>query len=160
MRRSPPTRRKSLVSAAAAAAAAEASLRDEKMLKASLRSKQHLEGPLRKYTNLLHGWQSRFFELDPDSGRLWYYLSAATRGQQAPRGALSVVGARVCSSPDHPFMFTVQSRAGDVYKLRANDAQDQEIWMTQLQLCSRRTSDCTSKTTSGLTQVKPGLNQD
>ncbi|KAJ0000571.1 hypothetical protein NQD34_012413 [Periophthalmus magnuspinnatus] len=105
------------------------------------RSRHRVEGPLRKYTNLLHGWQSRFFVLDPDSGQLWYYLSAATRGQQAPRGALCVEGAIVWSSPDHPFMFTVQSSAGEVYKLRARDAQEQELWMTQLQLCSRHNQE-------------------
>uniref|UniRef100_A0AAV2MFL3 Oxysterol-binding protein n=1 Tax=Knipowitschia caucasica TaxID=637954 RepID=A0AAV2MFL3_KNICA len=108
---------------------------------------QPLEGPLSKYTNPLRGWKKRFFVLEPDTGQLWYYLSAASRGQQAPRGALSVVGARVCSSPDHPFMFTVQSSSGDTYKLRAQDAQEQEVWMTQLQLCSRRLSD-SSKTLS------------
>uniref|UniRef100_A0A3B4TIH4 PH domain-containing protein n=1 Tax=Seriola dumerili TaxID=41447 RepID=A0A3B4TIH4_SERDU len=38
-------------------------------------------------------------------------------------------------------MFTFQSTTGDSYKLRALDAKEQELWMTQLQLCSRRHSD-------------------
>nr|XP_019946635.1 PREDICTED: oxysterol-binding protein-related protein 10-like isoform X1 [Paralichthys olivaceus] len=45
-------------------------------------------------------------------------------------------------------MFTIQATTGDFYKLRAPDAKQQELWMTQLQLCSRRHSDSSAKVMS------------
>ncbi|XP_039973268.1 oxysterol-binding protein-related protein 10-like [Xiphias gladius] len=112
------------------------------------RSKRHLEGVLRKYTNLLQGWQSRYFVLDPEVGQLQYYLNVLSKSQRPPRGSLPLLGAMVVSSDEFPFMFTFQSTTGDFYKLRALDAQEQDLWMTQLQLCSRRQSDSNVKTSN------------
>ncbi|XP_062254935.1 oxysterol-binding protein-related protein 10-like [Platichthys flesus] len=112
------------------------------------RSKRHLEGVLRKYTNLLHGWQSRYFVLDPDVGQLQYYLNELSKSQRPPRGCLPLLGAMVVSSNEFPYMFTIQATTGDFYKLRAPDAKQQELWMTQLQLCSRRHSDSSAKVMS------------
>ncbi|XP_032375235.1 oxysterol-binding protein-related protein 11 [Etheostoma spectabile] len=111
----------------------------------SARSKRHLEGVLKKYTNPLQGWQSRYFVLDPEVGQLQYYLNELSKSQRPPRGSLPLLGAMVVSSADFPYMFTIQSTTGDSYKLRALDAQEQELWMTQLQLCSRRPSDSSAK---------------
>jgi len=33
-----------------------------------------MEGQLSKFTNLMKGWQYRWFVLDPESGTLTYYL--------------------------------------------------------------------------------------
>ncbi|XP_047191098.1 oxysterol-binding protein-related protein 10-like isoform X2 [Scophthalmus maximus] len=107
--------------------------------------KRHLEGVLKKYTNLLQGWQSRYFVLDPEVGQLQYYLNELSKSKQPPRGSLPLLGATVISSNEFPFMFTVQSAIGDFYKLRALDARQQELWMTQLQLCSRRHSDSSAQ---------------
>ncbi|XP_031178674.1 oxysterol-binding protein-related protein 10-like [Sander lucioperca] len=111
----------------------------------SSRSKRHLEGVLKKYTNPLQGWQSRYFVLDPEVGQLQYYLNELSKSQRPPRGSLPLLGAMVVSSADFPYMFTIQSTTGDSYKLRALDAKEQELWMTQLQLCSRRHSDSSAK---------------
>jgi len=35
--------------------------------------RQPLEGQLYKYTNVMKGWQYRWFVLNPDVGRLEYY---------------------------------------------------------------------------------------
>ncbi|XP_071326423.1 oxysterol-binding protein-related protein 10-like [Trachinotus anak] len=112
------------------------------------RSKRRLEGVLKKYTNLLQGWQSRYFVLDPEVGQLQYYLNELSRSQRPPRGSLPLLGVMVVSSDEFPFMFTVQSTTGDSYKLRALDAKEQELWMTQLQLCSRRHSDSNAEVMS------------
>ncbi|XP_074539644.1 oxysterol-binding protein-related protein 10-like [Halichoeres trimaculatus] len=105
------------------------------------RGKRHLEGVLKKYTNLFKGWQSRYFVLDPDAGQLQYFLNEVSKNQRPPRGVLPLLGALVASSDESQYMFTIKSTGGDSYKLRALDAQQQELWMTQLQLCSRRHSD-------------------
>ena len=36
-------------------------------------SRQPLEGQLYKYTNVMKGWQYRWFVLEPNKGRLDYY---------------------------------------------------------------------------------------
>ena len=36
--------------------------------------KQILEGQLSKYTNVMKGWQYRWFVLNPETGTLTYYM--------------------------------------------------------------------------------------
>nr|XP_061789683.1 oxysterol-binding protein-related protein 11 [Nerophis lumbriciformis] len=112
------------------------------------RNKQHLEGVLKKYTNLLQGWQYRYFVLDPKVGRLDYYRNEHSKSQHPPRGSLSLLGALVVSCSDFPYMFSIQSSTQQSYKLRASNAEEQELWMTQLQLCTRCHSDYGAKRTS------------
>ncbi|KAM9782717.1 LOW QUALITY PROTEIN: oxysterol-binding protein-related protein 10-like [Neosynchiropus ocellatus] len=94
-----------------------------------------LEGVLKKYTNLLHGWQSRFFVLDKELSQLHYYLNEASRWERPPRASLSLRGATVVTG-SYPQMFTVQPSVGASYKLKAFGPEEQNLWMTQLQLCS------------------------
>lgn len=42
-------------------------------------------------------------------------------------------------------MFIVNSVNGELYKLRASDAKEQQFWINQLQACSRRHSDSSAK---------------
>ncbi|XP_052003626.1 oxysterol-binding protein-related protein 10-like isoform X2 [Xyrauchen texanus] len=106
--------------------------------------KRHLEGFLNKYTNLLQGWQSRYFVLDPEHVQLQYFISEHSKNQK-PRGSLPLIGSLVAPSDEFPFMFTVFAANGDLFKLRACDAREQQMWMTQLQLCARRHSDSSAK---------------
>ncbi|KAM3873478.1 oxysterol-binding protein-related protein 10 [Diretmus argenteus] len=112
------------------------------------RGKRHMEGVLSKYTNLLQGWQNRYFVLDPEVGQLQYYLNEHSSSRGPPRGTLPLLGASVVSSDEFPHMFAVHSAGGDSYKLRASDGPEQQLWMTQLQLCSRRHSDSSAKVMS------------
>ncbi|XP_056112887.1 oxysterol-binding protein-related protein 10 isoform X2 [Rhinichthys klamathensis goyatoka] len=109
--------------------------------------KRHLEGILNKYTNLLQGWQSRYFVLDPELGQLQYFINEHNKDQK-PRGSLPLIGSSVALSDEFPFMFTVYAANGDLFKLRACDAREQQMWMTQLQLCARRHSDGSAKVMS------------
>ncbi|XP_051573953.1 oxysterol-binding protein-related protein 10-like isoform X4 [Myxocyprinus asiaticus] len=109
--------------------------------------KRHLEGVLNKYTNLLQGWQSRYFVLDPELVQLQYFISEHSKNQK-PRGSLPLIGSSVAPSDEFPFMFTVFAANGDLFKLRACDAREQQMWMTQLQLCARRHSDSSAKVMS------------
>lgn len=103
-----------------------------------------IEGVLSKYTNLIQGWQNRYFVLDPDVGQLQYFVSEQGRSQK-PRGSLPLIGASVMSSDEAPHMFIVSSANGELFKLRAVDATEQQLWMTQLQACTRRHSDSSAK---------------
>ncbi|XP_056331395.1 oxysterol-binding protein-related protein 10 isoform X1 [Danio aesculapii] len=106
--------------------------------------KRHLEEVLNKYTNLLQGWQNRYFVLDPELGQLQYFINEHSKIQK-PRGSLPLIGSSVASSDEFPFMFTVCAANGDFFKLRAGDVREQQMWMTQLQLCARRHSDGNAK---------------
>ncbi|XP_016374934.1 oxysterol-binding protein-related protein 10 isoform X3 [Sinocyclocheilus rhinocerous] len=106
--------------------------------------KRHLEGVLNKYTNLLQGWQNRYFVLDPELGQLQYFINELSKNQK-PRGSLPLISSSVSPSDEFPYMFTVYAANGDFFKLRACDAREQQMWMTQLQLCARRHSDGSAK---------------
>uniref|UniRef100_A0A672LST5 Oxysterol-binding protein n=1 Tax=Sinocyclocheilus grahami TaxID=75366 RepID=A0A672LST5_SINGR len=79
--------------------------------------KRHLEGVLNKYTNLLQGWQNRYFVLDPELGQLQYFINELSKNQK-PRGSLPLIGSSVAPSDEFPYMFTVCAANGDFFKLR------------------------------------------
>ncbi|XP_059424269.1 oxysterol-binding protein-related protein 10 [Carassius carassius] len=110
----------------------------------SQNQKRHLEGVLNKYTNLLQGWQNRYFVLDPELGQLQYFINEHSKNQK-PRGSLPLIGSSVAPSDEFSYMFTVSAANGDFFKLRACDAREQQMWMTQLQLSTRRHSDGSAK---------------
>ncbi|XP_023694804.1 oxysterol-binding protein-related protein 10 isoform X2 [Paramormyrops kingsleyae] len=109
-------------------------------------NRRHLEGVLSKYTNLLQGWQNRYFVLDPELEQLQYFVNEHSRTQK-PRGWLPLAGASVTPSDEAPHMFTIYSASGELYKLRASDAKEQQFWMSQLQACARRHSDGSTRAT-------------
>lgn len=108
------------------------------------RRRQQLEGVLSKYTNLIQGWQNRYFVLDPELGQLQYFVNEQGKSQK-PRGSLPLIGASVTTSDEAPHMFIVNSVNGELYKLRASDAKEQQFWISQLQACARRHSDSSAK---------------
>ncbi|KAI5106402.1 oxysterol-binding protein-related protein 10 isoform X1 [Silurus meridionalis] len=112
--------------------------------KAEQNLRRGLEGVLNKYTNLLQGWQHRYFVLDPELGQLQYFLNEQSKTQK-PRGALPLIGSSVAPSDEFPFMFTVFAVNGELFKLRACDVYERQQWMTQLQLCARRHSEGSTK---------------
>ncbi|XP_063042082.1 oxysterol-binding protein-related protein 10-like isoform X2 [Engraulis encrasicolus] len=106
--------------------------------------KRQLEGVLSKYTNLIQGWQNRYFVLDSEHGHLQYFVNEHGKSQK-PRGSLPLTGASVTPSDEAPHMFIVNSANGELFKLRATDAIEQQFWVTQLQACARRHSDSSAK---------------
>ncbi|XP_028926579.1 oxysterol-binding protein-related protein 10 isoform X2 [Ornithorhynchus anatinus] len=119
-----------------------------------------LEGVLSKYTNLLQGWQNRYFMLDFESGILQYFVNEQSKSQK-PRGALSLAGAIVSLSDEAPHMLVVYSANGEMYKLRAADAKEKQYWVTQLRSCAKYHMEANSKSTPSfrsrsLTLLPPG----
>ncbi|KAM4631151.1 oxysterol-binding protein-related protein 10 isoform 2-T2 [Polymixia lowei] len=106
--------------------------------------RRQLEGVLSKYTNLIQGWQNRYFVLEPELGQLQYFVSEQGKSQK-PRGSLPLIGASVTPSDEAPHMFIVNSVNGELYKLRASNAKEQQFWISQLQACARRHSDSGAK---------------
>ncbi|XP_037702420.1 oxysterol-binding protein-related protein 10 isoform X3 [Choloepus didactylus] len=103
-----------------------------------------LEGVLSKYTNLLQGWQNRYFVLDFEAGILQYFVNEQSKHQK-PRGALTLSGAIVSLSDEAPHMLVVYSANGEMYKLRASDAKEKQYWVTQLRACAKYHMETSSK---------------
>ncbi|MBN3325925.1 GADL1 decarboxylase, partial [Atractosteus spatula] len=112
---------------------------------------QQLEGVLSKYTNLLQGWQNRYFVLDPEARVLQYFVGEPSKTQK-PRGALPLAGASVSQSDEAPHMFVVYSANGELYKLRAADAKEQQFWMSQLQACAKLSDSSAKGSAAGRTR--------
>nr|XP_008264321.1 oxysterol-binding protein-related protein 10 isoform X4 [Oryctolagus cuniculus] len=103
-----------------------------------------LEGVLSKYTNLLQGWQNRYFVLDFEAGVLQYFVNEQSKHQK-PRGMLSLSGAIVSLSDEAPHMLVVYSASGEMYRLRAADAKEKQFWVTQLRACAKYHMETNSK---------------
>ncbi|TRZ19824.1 hypothetical protein HGM15179_007283 [Zosterops borbonicus] len=80
----------------------------------------HMEnicGYLMKYTNLVTGWQYRYFVLNNDAGLLEYFVNEQSRHLK-PRGTLQLAGAVISPSDEDSHTFTVNAASGEQYKLR------------------------------------------
>ncbi|XP_063159994.1 oxysterol-binding protein-related protein 10 isoform X1 [Candoia aspera] len=115
-------------------------------LAAGRRTEAVLEGALSKYTNLIQGWQSRYFILDFETGILQYFVNEQSKNQK-PRGILSLAGAVVALSDEAPNMLVVYSANGEMYKLRAGDTKERQYWVTQLRSCAKYHTENNLKST-------------
>ncbi|XP_021930327.1 oxysterol-binding protein-related protein 11-like isoform X2 [Zootermopsis nevadensis] len=92
---------------------------------------QQFEGQLCKYTNVMKGWQFRWFLLDPETGVLDYFLNESER-KQRPRGSVHLAAAVISPSDEDSNTFTVNSATGDMFKLRAADARARHEWISRI----------------------------
>lgn len=98
----------------------------------NLKPKQ-LCGQLYKYTNVVKGWQYRYFILDPQAGTLHYYLCEGDKSENnIPRGSVHLAAAVICPSDEDSKTFTVNCANGDMLKLRATDARARQEWVNGL----------------------------
>ncbi|XP_054733045.1 oxysterol-binding protein-related protein 11-like [Anastrepha obliqua] len=102
-----------------------------------------LHGLLFKYTNVMKGWQYRWFTVDAHTGTLSYYLcDSSLTGDEvtpsaqvlacAPRGQVQLAGAVVCPSDEDSRTFSIGCASGDTVKLRAADARSRQEWVDGL----------------------------
>ncbi|XP_043853180.1 oxysterol-binding protein-related protein 11 isoform X2 [Dromiciops gliroides] len=107
----------------------------------------HMEnvcGYLMKYTNLVTGWQYRFFVLNNEAGLLEYFVNEQSRNQK-PRGTLHLAGAVISPSDEDCHTFTVNAASGEQYKLRATDAKERQHWVSRLQICTQHHTEAIGK---------------
>ncbi|XP_043360902.1 oxysterol-binding protein-related protein 11 isoform X2 [Dermochelys coriacea] len=110
-----------------------------RVFKLGLSQSDHMEniyGYLMKYTNLVTGWQYRFFVLNNEAGLLEYFVNEQSRNQK-PRGTLQLAGAVISPSDEDSHTFTVNAASGEQYKLRATDAKERQHWVSRLQICTQ-----------------------
>ncbi|KAL4224720.1 Oxysterol-binding protein-related protein 10 [Mactra antiquata] len=94
-----------------------------------------LEGQLTKFTNVMKGWQPRWFLLDPESGMLEYFEKEEHK-KQRPRGSIHLAASVISPSDEDSQTFTVSAANGEVYKLRATDARERQQWVDRLRSTS------------------------
>ncbi|KAJ8003539.1 hypothetical protein DPEC_G00149400 [Dallia pectoralis] len=106
---------------------------------------ENIHGYLMKYTNLVTGWQYRFFVLNNEAGLLEYFVNEQSRHQK-PRGTLHLAGAVISPSDEDSHTFTVNAISGEQYKLRATDAKERQHWVSRLQICTQHHTEAMGKT--------------
>ncbi|XP_004834987.1 oxysterol-binding protein-related protein 11 [Heterocephalus glaber] len=105
---------------------------------------ENVYGYLMKYTNLVTGWQYRFFVLNNEAGLLEYFVNEQSRSQK-PRGTLQLAGAVISPSDEDSHTFTVNAASGEQYKLRATDAKERQHWVSRLQICTQHHTEAIGK---------------
>ncbi|XP_026127272.1 oxysterol-binding protein-related protein 11-like isoform X1 [Carassius auratus] len=106
---------------------------------------EKVDGYLMKYTNLVTGWQYRYFVLNNEAGLLEYFVNEQSRNQK-PRGSLPLGGAVISPSDEDSHTFTVNAISGEQYKLRASDAKERQHWVSRLQICAQHHTEAMGKT--------------
>ncbi|XP_074604692.1 oxysterol-binding protein-related protein 9 isoform X2 [Brevipalpus obovatus] len=91
-----------------------------------------LEGPLCKWTNVVNGWQYRWFVLDHDQALLSYYTSKDKMVRGDRRGCVRLKGAviGVDIGDDCTFTITVD---GKMFHFQAQTAEERSKWVTALE---------------------------
>ncbi|XP_060117405.1 oxysterol-binding protein-related protein 11 [Heteronotia binoei] len=105
---------------------------------------ENISGYLMKYTNLVTGWQYRYFVLNNEAGLLEYFVNEQSRNQK-PRGTLQLAGAVISPSDEDSHTFTVNAASGEQYKLRAADAKERQHWVSRLQICTQHHTEAIGK---------------
>ncbi|KAF2893863.1 hypothetical protein ILUMI_12304 [Ignelater luminosus] len=91
-----------------------------------------VEGFLSKWTNVMKGWQYRWFVLDENSGLLSYYTSKEKMMRGVRRGCVRLKGAviGIDDEDDSTFTITVDYKT---FHFQARDAEEREKWVRALE---------------------------
>nr|CAH8869884.1 unnamed protein product [Trichobilharzia regenti] len=91
-----------------------------------------MEGPLSKWTNLVNGWQYRWFVLDISLGVLSYYTSKEKMMRGDRRGCVKLKNAQVGidDEDDSTFTITVDHKT---FHFQARDSDERQKWLDALQ---------------------------
>ncbi|XP_061413842.1 oxysterol-binding protein-related protein 9-like isoform X2 [Lethenteron reissneri] len=91
-----------------------------------------MEGPLSKWTNVMQGWQYRWFVLDYSAGLLSYYTSKDKMMRGSRRGCVRLRGAviGIDDEDDSTFTITVDQKT---FHFQARDADEREKWIGALE---------------------------
>ncbi|KAK7100042.1 oxysterol-binding protein-related protein 9-like isoform X2 [Littorina saxatilis] len=96
-----------------------------------------MEGPLSKWTNVMKGWQYRWFVLDSNSGILSYYTSKEKMMKGSRRGCVRLKGAiiGIDDEDDSTFTITVDQKT---FHFQARDNEERERWIGALEKAIER----------------------
>lgn len=111
------------------------------------------EGQLNKFTNVVKGWQYRWFVLEPECGKLEYFLLEEKSGRC--RGSQHLAGGVVLPSEEDSQTFTINFATGEVWKVRASHAKERQMWVDRLRASSYLHSSVLSSTNSLRQDTRP-----
>ncbi|XP_055996050.1 oxysterol-binding protein-related protein 11-like isoform X2 [Ostrea edulis] len=90
-----------------------------------------MEGLLNKYTNVMKGWQFRWFVMDTESGMLEYFEKEEHK-KQRPRGYVHLSGAVISPSDEDSQTFSVSAANGEIYRLKGINTKERQLWIDRL----------------------------
>ena len=97
---------------------------------------QIIEGPLSKWTNVMQGWQCRWFVLDQSSGLLSYYTSRQKMRLGVRRGCIRLINGKACIGLDDEDknVFTITDLAVDkTFHFMTKDHEERSFWLKHLE---------------------------
>uniref|UniRef100_A0A915EP71 Oxysterol-binding protein n=1 Tax=Ditylenchus dipsaci TaxID=166011 RepID=A0A915EP71_9BILA len=89
-----------------------------------------MEGSLNKWTNMVHGWQYRYFVLNDDV--LCYYTSKEKMFKGQQRGCIRLRSAAIGIDGEHDKSFTI-TVDGKVFHLQGRDQAERDLWVRALE---------------------------
>ncbi|KAH0540231.1 Oxysterol-binding protein- protein 9 [Cotesia glomerata] len=96
-----------------------------------------MEGSLSKWTNVVNGWQYRWFVLDDNAGLLSYYTSKEKMMRGARRGCVRLRGAviGIDDEDDSTFTITTSSSKDDpkTFHFQTRNSDERERWVRALE---------------------------
>ncbi|CAH3154268.1 unnamed protein product [Porites evermanni] len=98
-----------------------------------------MEGPLSKWTNVVKGWQYRWFVLDDNTGLLSYYTSKDKMMRGTRRGCLRLKGANIGIDDEDDSTFTINCDQ-KTFHFQARDSEEREQWIRALEDTIKRHS--------------------
>ncbi|XP_078354846.1 oxysterol-binding protein-related protein 9-like isoform X1 [Oculina patagonica] len=107
-----------------------------------------MEGPLSKWTNVVKGWQYRWFVLDDNTGLLSYYTSKDKMMRGTRRGCLRLKGANIGIDDEDDSTFTI-SCDQKTFHFQARDAEERERWIRALEDTIKRHSQARKRPMPG-----------
>jgi len=119
-----------------------------------------MEGALSKWTNVMKGWQYRWFVLDDNAGLFSYYTSREKMRRGVRRGCVRLKGALVGidDEDDSTFTITVDNKT---FHFQAKDSEERERWIRALEDTVLRHNQLARRaTTSGHRKSSPVKMED
>ncbi|KAI6198011.1 Oxysterol-binding protein [Aphelenchoides besseyi] len=89
-----------------------------------------MEGTLSKWTNMVHGWQMRYFVLNDES--LCYFTSREKMLRGQPRGCIRLNGAAVGIDGENEATFTIKVD-GKTFHLQGVEKAERDEWVRELE---------------------------
>lgn len=93
-----------------------------------------------KYTNVIRGYQFRYFVVNAEQGCLDYFMSEDMKCQK-PRGSIELKKAVISPSEEDSTTFTIHSFENELFKLRAQDAKERQHWVNVLRFVAQSHSN-------------------
>ncbi|CAG0915529.1 unnamed protein product [Notodromas monacha] len=104
-----------------------------------------VQGNMLKFTNVVKGWQYRWFSLDPERGCLEYYIEMPPPDSKVPPRRVMMLGGAVISPTDEDDQtFTVIPVDGDPFKLRTS-VKERQNWIQRLRAVAQLHTDAIAR---------------